>query len=136
MITFTVPLEAVGQPRYGKGKNKNSYIPRDHKIHSFKEMVRFYCPIKRPQKGKFLVGVKCYMQRPKNDKHLSDGWDEFMDTPDADNIFKAVTDSLKGQAWRDDRQCDIDMVRRFYTKRGEQPRFVVTITSVLAHTMK
>lgn len=45
-------------------------------------------------------------------------------TPDVDNIFKVVADSLNGIAYRDDKQIVDGMVRKFYS---DEPRVVVTI---------
>ena len=44
--------------------------------------------------------------------------------PDADNILKAVADSLNGLAYRDDAQIVDTQVRKFYSA---QPRIEVTI---------
>ena len=135
-VSLFVPCIPVPQPRQRQrimvGKKGNAfamnYTPRNDPVNDFKAQVRFAvqaqwqggpwdCPVS-------LVAVFVF-PRPKSLKGNCRKW--HIKRPDADNVLKALKDSLKGMAWLDDSQvCEV-CVRKWYAAAGEQPGVDLTI---------
>jgi Holliday junction resolvase RusA-like endonuclease len=135
MIHFTVNAIPIAQPRQRHaviaGSVRN-YTPNEHPVTAFKASCRYAAARAYdgpPLTGPLKLRLKFVMPRPKgliwsrkpmpsipHDKR-----------PDADNLAKAVKDSLSGLCWRDDAQVYDLMVSKHYAAGDEQPHVVVTI---------
>lgn len=80
--------------------------------------------------------IDCYLPRPRahyNSKGLLKPNAPRYSTkkPDADNIKKAIMDSMTGIVWADDNQvADPHGPRKFYCAPGEQPRVIITVEEI------
>ena len=117
-MKFTIPHNPVakGRPRFTR--KGFTYTPQ--KTRDFEELVRFYflqaVKIPKPLKNAVEVKICFFLQIPKScsqkkKKELENTW--HTKKPDADNLAKAVCDSLNGLAWIDDSQiCKITIEKR------------------------
>ena len=114
-ITITIDMAAVGQPRHRSTKTGRHYVPKSHPIHDFKVAIRMEVPRSvKVSKGAFYLTIYCYFQRPKSHtkKQKLDSW--HVQTPDSDNIAKAVMDALNKVVWHDDKQvCVLRVVKEW-----------------------
>ena len=134
-VQFTVYGEAKGKarPRFSRVSG-HTYTPKDtlyyesHVMNSFKEA----CPDWKPSDKALMAYVNVYTQIPKSTskkkkilmlKHLLHP----AKRPDADNIMKAIFDSLNGIAYVDDCQIVSIAYNKMY---DEQPRVEVTLTEL------
>lgn len=130
MPTFTVPGKPIGQPRHRSKRTGHHYIPADHAIHAYKDLIRLSCKQRHPFEGPVSVKITAYMPRPadqKKDKLLPEMACPHIGTPDCDNIAKGILDALNGKAWRDDKQVNEITVRKLFVPRGTEPKTIITI---------
>lgn len=139
MISFRVEGQPVAQPRYWKGKNGH-YIPDDHAIHAYKQMVRLaarqvYQGL--PFKGALLVSEVYVFKRPKRliwtDRPMPR--EPHTAKPDEDNLSKSLRDALSGILWVDDRQivgrCEgSGPISKWYAASGESPHVEIEVRSL------
>ena len=111
--TITIDMAAVGQPRHRSTRTGRNYIPKSHPIHDFKAAIRMNVPRgTRASKEAFRLKIWCYFQRPKSHtkKQRLESW--HLQTPDSDNIAKAVMDALNKVVWHDDKQvCVVTVIK-------------------------
>jgi Holliday junction resolvase RusA-like endonuclease len=132
MTTYIVHHEPVGQPRHRistRGGFAKMYLPCRHPVHAFKKAIRL--AVGKPVKIKGPVGieVEAWFPRPKSKtwktKPMPSYW--HVGKPDADNVLKAVLDSLNGVAWVDDAQIVIVFVKKRVCSGACDPRVKIVI---------
>lgn len=108
MITFFVEGCPIAQPRHRVGKY-GGYIPKEHKIHEWKERIISKCKTINIDTIDNAVSMHIvyYMPRPKAHFNKSglkpNAPDNHIKKPDIDNLNKAVFDSLvKANIIKDD----------------------------------
>jgi len=135
MIEFHVNTIPIGQPRHRVttiGKHARMYLPTKHPVHQFKAAVRLaFAACRRSYKltGPIEITVMAYFPRPKTKiwktKPMPSYW--HIGKPDADNVLKAVMDSLNGLAWRDDAQICRANVMKFVCGGLNEPGVEIII---------
>lgn len=136
-VTITVPGEPVGKgrPRFStNGGFARAYTPK--KTAMFENLVRLeyesQCGYKYEDDNMLSLLVIAYFSIPKSTSKkrkamMQEGIIRPTVKPDADNLVKAVADSLNGIAYRDDKQIVDCQVRKFY---AETPKTVISIRSI------
>lgn len=128
-LVFRVPGEPIPQPRprfCSIGGLPRAYVPAGHPVHAYREAVRLAALAAgvKMATGPVEVSVLFVFGRPPS--HLAaDGslrrtaplW-PVLRCGDADNLGKAIGDSLIGVAYRDDSQVDFGFLRRRYWRSG------------------
>jgi Holliday junction resolvase RusA-like endonuclease len=113
--TITINMAAVGQPRHRSTRTGRHYVPKSHPIHDFKAAIRMHVPRGlRVSKQAFSLSIVCHFQRPKSHtkKQRLEAW--HLQTPDSDNIAKAVMDALNKVVWHDDKQvCVVTVLKQW-----------------------
>ena len=113
--TITIDMAAVGQPRHRSTRTGRHYVPKSHPIHDFKAAIRMNVPRDvKVSKAAFSLNINCHFQRPKSHtkKQRLESW--HLQTPDSDNIAKAVMDALNKVVWHDDKQvCVLKVVKQW-----------------------
>lgn len=135
-IKFTVPALPVAQPRpraaMAGGHARVYGAAASHPIHAFKAAVMHSAHAvysEAPHDGPIAISVLCVLPRPKHmfwktkpmprERHIG--------RPDADNIFKAVTDALNGLVFTDDSRIYAAAVEKAIAAGDEQPHCEVAI---------
>jgi len=130
-IELIIKGKPIAQPRHSPGKNKNVYIPKEHPIHAYKELIKLTLisskhfrfiesgiPVALGVKMYFKVADKPVEPHNENDYHIY--------TPDIDNVVKAVKDALSGNAFEDDRQvCKYLEVGKFWTHGEARTEIII-----------
>jgi Holliday junction resolvase RusA-like endonuclease len=125
---------AQGRPKFARiGNHVAAYDPkksRDNK-NNIRAQVVAQKPVIIPQKYPVLLHVQCFMPRPMSHMGKAGKKDSapFYHTsrPDADNLMKAIKDSLSGVCWYDDAQvCDERIIKLY----GEIPRTIITVRAL------
>lgn len=136
-VTITVPGEPVGKgrPRFStNGGFARAYTPK--KTAMFENLVRLeyenQCGYKYEDDSMLSLLVIAYFSIPKSASKkrkamMQEGIIRPTVKPDADNLVKAVADSLNGIAYRDDKQIVDCQVRKFY---AATPKTVISIRSI------
>ncbi len=125
-IHLFVPGLPIAQPRYGKGKNDNAYIPKlksgaPHPIHAWKELLRIHynmiaSPSVFPLTGPAIVSLEFIFPRPRN---VPKAQYYKITKPDIDNLTKAVFEPMSGCLVKDDNQiCDGRRWKRYGATPG------------------
>lgn len=136
MIEFTIPGEAVaqGRPKFstfnGKVSVRDPKKSRDHKTY-----VKYLAVDVAPEKllsGMLEAEINVYMPIPKSfskTKRVQALTGALRPTkkPDADNIAKAILDSLNHIIYEDDKQIVSLTVKKYY---DEVPRTEVRIEEI------
>lgn len=122
--SVTVPGEAKGQPRpraFSRGGKARVYNPGTAEgwKSAIAEAFRPFLPAS-PIEGAVEVRIDAYFARPKSHRRKSglkaDAPWSHIQKPDADNLAKAVLDSLTTLGlWRDDAQVHMLTVMRAWT---------------------
>jgi Holliday junction resolvase RusA-like endonuclease len=132
-VTVFVPCIPVAQPRQrhrvipGQSFAQN-YTPKSHPVQDFKAHVRLVVRTAwkgGPWDGPISLVAVFVFPRPKRLKNGGRVWHD--KKPDADNVLKALKDSLKEIAWRDDSQVAEVCVRKKYAASTEEPGVELTI---------
>jgi len=141
-ITLTIPGVPIAQPRQrhrtyqvGQRTCTANYTPARHPVQQWKAAVAVAWSEEvdgGPLEGPLRLEVAFVLPRPK--RLLTRKWREVLAwhaaRPDADNLLKAVKDSLTGLAWRDDSQvCQVYAEKR-YANADEQPHATITVMEV------
>jgi Holliday junction resolvase RusA-like endonuclease len=118
-ITITIGMAAVGQPRHRSTRTGRHYVPKSHPIHDFKAAIRMHVPRNvTVSEGAFCLTIYCYFQRPKSHTKKQRLQSYHLQTPDSDNIAKAVMDALNKVVWHDDKQvCVLKVVKAWSVSR-------------------
>ena len=137
MISFFVDADPVAQPRQRHAIRNGvaiNYIPKNHPIHVYKEMValRARTACNGILEGPVGVTLIFLMPRPQAmiwktkpmPRVLHDG------KPDFDNLAKAIADALNGIAWKDDAQIARCVVEKYYAAWYEPAGVHVQIESM------
>lgn len=132
MIHIIIPGEPVGQGR-PRVTRWGTYDPPKSK--AYKNLVRLYT--RKCYKGELLagplrVGMRIYrpIQKTGSKKLHADkaaGLIKPVVKPDIDNVFKGVTDAMKGIVWVDDNQIVDTHITKDY---GVEPRVEVDIEEI------
>lgn len=154
VIEFVVPAVPVAQPRprattahggIGARVHEVTHIKQSdgtrkpHPIAAFKATVRmaFQDAHKGPPlAGPLRVDVVAVFPRPKRlvwksrlmprVRHIG--------KPDRDNVDKAILDSLKDLAWKDDSQVCDGQIQKWYAAGDEAAHVRITITELVTST--
>lgn len=136
MIQFTVPGDPVpqGRPKFTtRGKFPRAYDPPKSRAYKAKVAAVAY----KAMAGRMIMSPVCvtvdiYRPIQKSDSrkvHAAKASGEIlpMVKPDIDNVFKAVTDALKGIVWQDDNQMCKAIISKKYS---DTPRVEVKIEKI------
>lgn len=145
MIRFRVPAVPVAQPRQrhrimqSKDGRQfvSNYTPKDSPANQFKATVRLAArqvydgpPLEGP------ISLKAVFVFPRpgrlmfKRREMVRCWKDAK--PDADNLWKALTDSLSGLLFRDDGQIVKTTIAKMYAAGNEQPGVEVTVRRLAA----
>ena len=119
MKIFT-PGEPIAQPRVKvstKGGFARAYVDAKHPIHAYKQAIRlaYVNAGGELMDGPVSVQVVCLFERPKSHSKKRRQQREPKTTkPDADNLGKAILDSLNEIAYHDDGQVYRLTVEKWY----------------------
>lgn len=110
-----------------------SGIPKEHGVHAWKSVVladfRLHYRNSKPMEGAIFVSIVFAMPRPKSKTRKTIAnwryWHE--QTPDIDNLEKAVLDALKGFAWLDDCQVCVNKSFAFVCGDGDRSGCAIRI---------
>lgn len=127
---FRVYHEPVPQPRQRHRVVRkrtgevfaSNYLPKDAKIHAFKQAVRDAIgKFGEPLVGPLALRLCFYMKRPQNHYRTNGSLKDWaplykVTKPDGDNLCKGVCDAMNGLAWKDDSQVvDLHVLKQFAT---------------------
>ena len=130
MVTFEVPGTpgSKGRPRFRSvGKYVQTYTP--DKTVVYENFVRqMWLQTKHPKlEGNIVATIEAIFPIPKSvskKKHEAMVTAPYPKKPDADNIAKAILDSLNGIAYDDDSAVTSLTVKKRY---GEEPKVIVSL---------
>lgn len=140
LIIPVVPMGAVRMTGRGKWVKSRAKKYLDYKTivaWLAKRQANLEVPIGKPIRIKEVVfvmpmpksGYVSYRENGKRKKKKVNPGDYHTTTPDIDNLFKGVTDSLNGIIWKDDNLiCEVDRQRKIY---GEEPRIEIEIEEIV-----
>ena len=132
--TITIPGKPIGQPRQRHsviGGHVRNYTPTDHPVTAFKYALRLawqWPQIEGPVRCSIVAIYARPLSKIKKRGPNPETW--HTSKPDADNIAKAILDSLNGVAWRDDSQVSELIVRKRVAAGGETARTIVTVSEL------
>lgn len=142
-VTFVVPGEPCGQPRVKatrRGNHAGVYTPmtvkdpkggtKPHPAAVFKAGIQAAWPSEElPVFGPVSMYIEAVFSRSSAKQWKKKAMTTYPHTgkPDADNIAKAVMDSLNGLAYNDDSQVSWLAVYKRVAAGNELPRTVVTV---------
>lgn len=146
MIRFRVPSIPVAQPRQRHrimaiaGRQVvGNYTPRTAPVNAFKASVQLSARSAYtgpPLEGPLQLQLVFLMPRPGRlrwkKRDMPRCWHDRK--PDADNLVKAVKDSLNGLLWRDDSQIALLSVAKLVASGEEQPGVEVEVSKLEAQT--
>lgn len=134
-MEIIIPVKAVGKerPRFSQWGN---YVYTPKKTRDFEDLVAMYaCQAMARESaaisdGPICLAVVVYTKIPaswkgKKRKDAVDGTTWPMKTPDGDNIFKALADSMNGIVYVDDKQVVQFRFKKVYAAE-DSIRVVVT----------
>lgn len=142
--TFTIPGEPRGQgrPRFARTpQGVRTYTDTDTK--GYQNLIRSVASIARVRMidGPVSISIVAYFEIPKSASkgrkaEMLAGLTFPLKKPDADNVAKAVLDSLNGIAFKDDAQvCELSISKRWADEasvRVEIKALVETFAEVAA----
>lgn len=127
VITLEGAPKGKGRPRFGRGRTYTPKATTDYERSlrlRAKEAMRGRPPLQGPlvvTVGAFFPIAKSWTKAEK--AAAIDGTKHHMDTPDLDNIAKAI-DALNGVVWADDKQVvQLTAMKRY----SSHPALVVTV---------
>jgi len=137
-VSFTVSgqPQGKGRPRFSKQRSGNVITRTPYNTVVYENLIRMQyqaqCGYRFPDDEMIDLRIRAYYQIPKSASKrrkdaMADGVIRPTTTPDVDNILKAVSDSLQGIAYRDDKSIVDAQIRKYYSL---EPRLVITIQSV------
>lgn len=142
MIRFTVPAVPVAQPRQrhrvltvaGRTFAQN-YTPEKSSVNSFKASVRHAASQAYsgpPLDGALKMRVVFLLPRPGRLRWKTRPMPRMPHTsrPDADNLWKALADALKGRVWIDDAQVSELKIFKLFASGDEQPHVEIRISEI------
>lgn len=131
---FEIPEKAIGKERPRKGKNNKFYTPQ--KTRNFEEKVKWaftgkYNIATELSEKPFKAKITAVFEPPKSlsnkkKEELIDKID-YTKKPDADNIAKAILDSLNGLVYKDDSQVSELLVQKDY---GTENKIIVELEEI------
>lgn len=139
-ISFTVMGEPVPQPRQrhrvvkpkGRKPFVQNYTPKGDPVNDYKDSIieaarQVYQgePIRLP----FSLSVKLIFSRHKTKMWKRKPMPRYfhMETPDTDNVIKAIKDALTGVVWVDDSYVGHDNIVKLRASGDEEARTEITI---------
>lgn len=132
-LVFLVEGTPIAQPRHRSTRNGRHYIPKEHKVHAWKDAIRQDSAGARPAKpfrGPLELTLEFVLPAPKmlgpvDDAGLPPPCDR---KPDIDNLTKAVMDAMNDQGfWIDDAQVATLIVSKRYAQSAENPHCLVSV---------
>ena len=138
MVSFTVPGDPVpqGRPKFTtRGGFARAYDPAKSRAYKARVAEIGCISCRRPMQGPLRVTLAIYRPIQKSiskTKHRArvEGRELPVVKPDVDNVFKAVTDALKGITWVDDNQICEAIISKKYS---DAPRVEVKIEEINTH---
>lgn len=133
-ITLEVPGVPVAQPRQRYTRAGINYTPAHHPVQQWKASVVFAWHDLGQEPLSGPVRLEVYFQMPRPKRLLTKKWLGQLlwhtTKPDADNLAKAIKDSLNGLAWRDDSQVCQLYVEKSYAAGNAEPMATIVIREV------
>ena len=138
MITFKVPAVPIAQPRQRSAMvagHMRNYTPAKHPVNVFKAAVQLAASQAYdgpPLAGPLSLQATFVMPRPKNKIWKRRPMPRYHHAirPDADNLLKALKDSLSGVLWRDDAQIAQVECCKWVASGEEQPHAEVWVDTL------
>ncbi|MFD1430610.1 RusA family crossover junction endodeoxyribonuclease [Lacticaseibacillus mingshuiensis] len=133
MVMIVIPGEPVAQGRPCFTRTGRAYDPT--KSRNYKALVRQFTTqavTEPPISGPVRCEVKMFrsIQKAGSSKlraQKAQGVVRPVVKPDVDNVFKAVTDAMKGIVWLDDNQIVEAKIEKFYS---DTPRVEVVVEAI------
>ena len=131
-----IPGEPIAQPRVKvstRGGFARAYVDAKHPVHAYKQAIRLAYVNAGGEvlEGPVSVRIVCWFERPKSHSKKRRQEPEPKTTkPDADNVGKAILDSLNEIAYNDDGQVYRLTVEKWYVGPSEPYDSVGTIIEV------
>lgn len=131
VIKFEILGTPIGKARPRLGKHGNTYTPS--KTSNYETMVKYIFRSKFPDHklflGKVEANITAIFEVPKSyskkkTRELLNGFNNYVNKPDLDNIAKIILDSLNGIAYKDDSQITVLHINKMY---GEKAKVIVEI---------
>jgi Holliday junction resolvase RusA-like endonuclease len=116
MLEFAIPIKPQGKARHRsmiRGGKIATYNTK--KATTYEAAIREYVRSKYdgdPLEGPLIVSIYAWFKKPKSSRLTHPSV-----KPDADNIAKAVLDSLNGILWHDDKQVCQLSIHKVYADR-------------------
>jgi Holliday junction resolvase RusA-like endonuclease len=120
MLEFTIPVKPQGKARHRTrvvmiGKKPVAMQYSDRKAKAYEQAIRDSVIAQYkgdPLDGPLIVSICAWFKKPKSSRLAYPTV-----KPDADNIAKAVLDSLNGILWHDDKQVCQLTIHKVYADR-------------------
>lgn len=138
-----IPGEPVGQPRQrhrivnANGRQEvQNYTPKRHPVTAYKQAVQLQAasgyvgdPLTVPVK----LEAAFVFPRPQRLTWKTKPMPRapHRNTPDVDNLLKAIKDALTGVLWRDDRQVAAVTASKWYAAGGESPHTEIVVRTLM-----
>ena len=134
-MNFIIPAIPIAQPRQRHTREGRNYIPAGHPVHAFKATVRYTVQqgfTDAPIEGPLRLYAVFVLPRPKNMTWKTKPMPRVPHTiaPDADNLLKALQDSLNGLLWKDDAQVHHAVIEKWIASGSEQPHVELEVVEV------
>jgi len=120
---FEVLTRAIGKERPRVNTiTRQAYTP--HKTKNYEELIKYsfiqkYGVRSQPSENEIALKITAIFKPPKSlskkkQQELIDGEFGYLHKPDADNIAKAILDSLNGLVYKDDNQvADLLVIKKY-----------------------
>lgn len=151
-MTYTARIVGtpIPQPRHRVGAgfsgHPRAYLPPDHPVHAWKQVIVFgwrSSGQRAPLAGQLELRLTFRLPRPA--RHYGKGRNAsrllpsapagHAQTPDVDNLTKAVMDALTtARAWADDAQVAFLTVSKVWCSPGEAPGVLIVLSAMESPT--
>ena len=135
-LTFFVPSLPIAQPRQRHTKAGHNYTPADHPVHAWRYALAMSATSAMPGQvqpwipdGPVRLDFTLYFPRPKRLQWKTREWVPLWhaQTPDLENVQKALQDALTGVCWRDDAQIACVLAHKVFCGKDEPPGVRISV---------